>query len=130
MAGMITRKSVAALAAADAAGAMPAACGSSALPVTAHGDLTVYLNPFSGLNMQEARDDLGERQAGEGSGAIAWIAVRVTPRAFLGDGADAASVLARWAEAPGGRARCPQRGGRPHGAGPHRCARDCGQGRD
>lgn len=32
--------------------------GSTAPPVTGHGSLTVYLNPFSGLNMQDAYPDI------------------------------------------------------------------------
>jgi hypothetical protein len=35
-----------------------AACGSSAPPVTAHGTLTVYDDPFSGLSMEEAYPDI------------------------------------------------------------------------
>ncbi len=33
-------------------------CGSSPPPVTGRGTLTVYLNPFSGLNMQDAYPDV------------------------------------------------------------------------
>jgi hypothetical protein len=33
-------------------------CSSSAPPVTAHGELTVYNNPFSGLSMSEAYPDV------------------------------------------------------------------------
>jgi hypothetical protein len=34
------------------------ACGSSSPPVTAHGELTVYNNPFGGLSMSEAYPDI------------------------------------------------------------------------
>ncbi len=41
-----------------AAAILAASCGSSPPPVTGHGTLTVYLNPFSGLNMQDAYPDI------------------------------------------------------------------------
>ena len=36
------------------------ACGSSSPPVTAHGELTMYNNPFGGLSMSEAYPDIAD----------------------------------------------------------------------
>jgi hypothetical protein len=48
--GLIAATSVTALALAG--------CSSGPPPVTAHGEMTVYLNPFSGLSMSEAYPDV------------------------------------------------------------------------
>src|SRR5262249_1530951 len=56
--GGIMRRTSALIASAAISVLAVTACGSSPPPVTAHGELTVYNNPFSGLSMSEAYPDV------------------------------------------------------------------------